>query len=39
MARSNLEGLGFEEIQLGQVDVLMTPPAPKGCLVTNPPYG
>lgn len=40
MARRNLEGLGLEEIQLGQVDVLdVMPPAPKGCLVTNPPYG
>jgi putative N6-adenine-specific DNA methylase len=40
MARKNLEGLGFEEIQLSQVDVLdVTPPAPEGLLVTNPPYG
>jgi 23S rRNA (guanine2445-N2)-methyltransferase len=40
MARSNLEGLGLEDIQLGQVDVLdVRPPAPKGFLVTNPPYG
>lgn len=40
MARTNLEGLGIEDIQLGQVDVLdVTPPGPKGFLVTNPPYG
>jgi len=40
MARKNLEGLGLEDIQLGQVDVLdVTPPGSKGFLVTNPPYG
>ncbi|MDH3505287.1 MAG: THUMP domain-containing protein [Nitrospirota bacterium] len=40
MARRNLEGLGLEDIQLNQVDVLdVTPPGPKGFLVTNPPYG
>ncbi|MEO6202041.1 MAG: THUMP domain-containing protein [Nitrospirales bacterium] len=40
MARTNLEGLGFGDIQLSQVDVLdVTPPGPKGFLVTNPPYG
>jgi putative N6-adenine-specific DNA methylase len=40
MARKNLEGLGLEDIQLGQVDVLdVTPPGPEGFLVTNPPYG
>lgn len=40
MARRNLEGLGLEDIQLSQVDVLdVTPPGPKGFLVTNPPYG
>ncbi|MEJ2231759.1 MAG: THUMP domain-containing protein [Nitrospirales bacterium] len=40
MARKNLEGLGFEDIQLSRVDVMdVTPPAPEGFLVTNPPYG
>ncbi|HBP88836.1 MAG TPA: THUMP domain-containing protein [Nitrospirales bacterium] len=40
MAKKNIEGLGFEDIQLSQVDVLdVSPPAPKGVLVTNPPYG
>ena len=40
MARKNLQGLGFEDIQVSQVDVLdVTPPAPEGFLVTNPPYG
>lgn len=40
MARKNLEGLEFEEIQLSQIDVLdAVPPAPEGLLVTNPPYG
>jgi putative N6-adenine-specific DNA methylase len=40
MARKNIEGLGFEDIQLSQVDVLdVTPPTPEGLLVTNPPYG
>lgn len=40
MARKNIEGLGFEDIQLHQVDVLeVTPPAPAGFLITNPPYG
>jgi len=40
MARKNLEGLGFDDIQLSQVDVLdVTPPASEGLLVTNPPYG
>jgi putative N6-adenine-specific DNA methylase len=35
-----LAGLGFEDIQLGRVDILdVTPPAPEGILVTNPPYG
>lgn len=40
MARRNLEGLGLGDIQLSQVDVLdVTPPGPKGFLITNPPYG
>ncbi len=40
MAKKNIEGLGFEEIQLHQVDVLdVTPPAQDGFLITNPPYG
>ena len=40
MARRNLEGLGFEDIQLSRVDVMdVTPPALEGFLVTNPPYG
>lgn len=40
MAQQNLEGLGLKDIQLGQIDVLdVTPPAPEGFLITNPPYG
>jgi len=40
MARKNIEGLGLEDIHLGQVDVLeVIPPGPNGFLVTNPPYG
>ena len=40
MARKNLQGLGFEDIQVSQVDVLdVAPPASEGFLITNPPYG
>jgi putative N6-adenine-specific DNA methylase len=40
LVRKNLEGLGIENIGLNQVNVLdITPPAPEGLLITNPPYG
>lgn len=39
-ARSNLQYLKLSEIQVNQADVLeITPPAAKGIIVTNPPYG
>ena len=39
-ARSNLQYLKLFEIQVNQGDVLeITPPAAKGIIVTNPPYG
>ena len=40
MARSNLQHVGLAGVQLKQVDVLeVTPPATKGVMITNPPYG
>jgi len=40
MARSNLQHVGLADVQLKQADVLeVTPPAPKGVMITNPPYG
>ena len=40
MVRKNLEYLQLSEIQVKQGDVLdMAPPAAKGMIVTNPPYG
>jgi putative N6-adenine-specific DNA methylase len=40
MARSNLQYLQLADVQLKQRDVLdITPPAAKGLIVTNPPYG
>ncbi len=39
-ARSNLQYLKLSDIQVNQGDVLeITPPAAKGIIVTNPPYG
>lgn len=40
-ARQNLAHAGYEDlIQLGQADLLqVSPPAPEGVMVTNPPYG
>ena len=39
-ARSNLQYLQFSDVRVQQGDVLeMTPPADKGIIVTNPPYG
>ena len=40
-ARANLEAAGLEEaVSLKQINMLeVTPPAPTGVLVTNPPYG
>ena len=40
MARSNLQHVGLTGVQLKQVDVLeVMPPATKGVIITNPPYG
>jgi putative N6-adenine-specific DNA methylase len=40
MARSNLQYVGLGGVQVNQGDVLeITPPADKGIMVTNPPYG
>lgn len=40
MARSNLHYVGLGGVQVNQGDVLeITPPADKGIIVTNPPYG
>jgi len=40
MTRRNLRDLSLPDIQLRQIDVShMTPPGPKGVIVTNPPYG
>jgi putative N6-adenine-specific DNA methylase len=40
MARSNLQFSGLGDVQLKQADVLdITPPAPTGVMITNPPYG
>jgi putative N6-adenine-specific DNA methylase len=40
MARNNLHHVGLAGVQLKQVDVLeVTPPAAKGVIITNPPYG
>ena len=40
-ARQNLAHAGYDDlVQLGQADLLqVSPPAPEGILVTNPPYG
>jgi putative N6-adenine-specific DNA methylase len=40
MARSNLQSLQLADVQVQQGDVLnISPPAVKGMIVTNPPYG
>lgn len=40
MARSNLQHVGLAGVQLKHVDVLeVEPPASKGLVITNPPYG
>jgi len=40
MARNNLQHVGLAGVQLQQVDVLeVVPPATKGVMITNPPYG
>ncbi len=40
MARNNLQHIGLGDVQLKQADVLdITPPAIKGVMITNPPYG
>lgn len=40
MARVNSRGLGFSEIHWQQADAFdVEPPAPRGIMVTNPPYG
>ena len=41
MARRNLQHSGLlDDVQLKQADVLdLTPPAPTGVMITNPPYG
>jgi putative N6-adenine-specific DNA methylase len=40
MARNNLQHVGLAGVQLKQLDVLdVAPPATKGVMITNPPYG
>ncbi len=40
MARNNLQAMRLAGVQLQQVDVLeISPPATKGIVITNPPYG